>query len=317
MFRPVEQTGNNCKIVAIANIDRYFTHQQSGTFPLHKQKTHFFSIRELAKAHGSIQGELLEAQQASSMLHELGYEVAQVSQHLVTNYLLQGYLIFACFAVDRSKGTPSVDFDGGNEHAAVIYHIDEDALSMMHWGKTYKTSFQLFVQSNANLPPTRQAAFFRRIADREMKYDVCNPGEAGAIKTLIPGSCSGFKGLYLAVKPNPTRFITARSALLTDKLIKSLAPYHFAEFAQLSSALSQGKDTKQALLRFEQAYAAHRIYYQCWRGLKVLLGLLTIALVLPWVVFHLLHQDMRALFFQDNIHNCFQATLSYKAMLAL
>ena len=79
MFHPIEQTGHNCKIVAIANIEKYFTEGSGKTFPLHKQKKHFFSIRELAKRHGSLQGELLEVKQVSNILHDLGYEALSIS----------------------------------------------------------------------------------------------------------------------------------------------------------------------------------------------------------------------------------------------
>ena len=72
---PVSQTGHNCKITAIASIEKFYAEKLNFMpIPLHKnEQTHPVSIREIAKKKNrSVQGELLEIQQLVKILTDIG-----------------------------------------------------------------------------------------------------------------------------------------------------------------------------------------------------------------------------------------------------
>ena len=65
---PIHQTGHNCKITAIATVDKHFADKVGfEPIPLHKQKIAPMSIRKLSKTKESRQGELLEVRQFSEI----------------------------------------------------------------------------------------------------------------------------------------------------------------------------------------------------------------------------------------------------------
>ena len=74
-FVPIPQTGHNCKTTAIAAVDQYFARKLGvAPIPLHKSKKPIISIREISKRFSSVQGELLEISQVTSVLNAIGYK---------------------------------------------------------------------------------------------------------------------------------------------------------------------------------------------------------------------------------------------------
>lgn len=167
-FAPVLQTGHNCKTVAIAAIDQYYGKLLDYPyFPLHKAKKHAFSIRQLAKRKGSVQGELLEIQQITDCFSDLAYETKIIKCHDVNHFqksiqenLTQGNLMIGFFSVDRTSGQPSSNYVN-NEHAAVIHGLEGENLVFTHWNKKYQSSVHDFFHSSQALPKQRKPEYYQ------------------------------------------------------------------------------------------------------------------------------------------------------------
>lgn len=219
-LQPIYQTGHNCKITAIATIDKFFGRKLGfEPIPLHKNKSAHLSVRELSKTKGSVQGELLEVRQFSEIFSDLGYEteLADVQddfnsfQAKVTQSIKNGNLIIACFAVDCDTGLPSTDYDGENEHAAILHGFDDETgeLNITHWGEHVKTTMRYFFDSSMVLPKQRDQEYYVyvKIRSPEKKYDLYWD-QTGAFfpigschrKSLIPAQNSGFRGKLIIIK---------------------------------------------------------------------------------------------------------------------
>lgn len=210
----IPQTGSNCKSTAIATADATFASDLGfENIPLHKSTTHAFSIRELAKRHRSMQGELLQINQLNSMLSDLGYEnnvvvceTYDLFKENIQNSLEQGDLIIACFAVNRETRLP-YQYDGGNEHATVIYGIntDTDELYMAHDNKEFVIYARDFYDASTQLPLKREPEYYVRIGGSQ-KYAVLDNQQDEVLltqkvkKSITPELDSGFQKKLLVVK---------------------------------------------------------------------------------------------------------------------
>ena len=147
---PVKQVGSLCKTVAIANVENYYAKKMDyDSIPLWSEQQETISIRKLAKANGSSQGEILEFEQWRKTLDDLGFTSEQVDFHenmshfvaTITDNLKQGNLPLIAFPVDRDSGllNPETKEPEDTEHAAVIsgYNWQTDELTLVHWGKTH------------------------------------------------------------------------------------------------------------------------------------------------------------------------------------
>lgn len=240
---PVFQTGHNCKITAIATVEKYYAQSVGLTpIPLHKS-TGFghskfpFSIRSIAKKHGSYQGEVLETVRWKEIADDLGYETELVDfnhnialfRHQIKTQLDSGNLVLACFAVDRESHKPTTDYDlnTSNEHAAVISHYDEatDSITILHWQKEYNVPLKDFYESSMVLPSKRNPEYYvcnkRNHFDFFSKnYDLADEQNDSALKTMwttktiVPREDSGFKGKLLVIKkPYVCAFYKSRAGL--------------------------------------------------------------------------------------------------------
>lgn len=230
---PVHQTGHNCKITAIASIEKYYSKMLNfRAIPLHKRNKPT-SIRQLAKKHGSVQGELLEIKQLTEILNDMGYEAQIVDCHsnfnLYKDTLVQSiksnHFVLAAFAVDRRTGLPTTAYDGLNEHMAIINDIDEEsgAIKMISWGREYVTNIRQFYASSMTLSPERKPEYYENVKnrgkerDRERKYDLTREqndsvlGLPTTIKSITPAKDSGYRGkLIIIEKPRLEHILACR-----------------------------------------------------------------------------------------------------------
>lgn len=246
---PVQQTGHNCKITAIATIDKYFAKKLGfEPIPLHKKKSALISIRQLSKMRGSLQGELLESHQISEILMDLGYETELIDfqtgyelfKETVISNIRQENLIIACFATD-TRGYPSNEYNNNNEHAAIIHGIntETETLGIMHWGISITTTMRDFYESSMVLPLHREPEYYLSIKPQNTnkKYELISDYrriDSSVKKSITPLANSGFRGKLLIIKQpklqnilntrNESRFTILRQftklKLKTDELIK-------------------------------------------------------------------------------------------------
>jgi hypothetical protein len=236
---PVPQTGHNCKITAIATIDNYFAKLVGFTpIPLHKQKRHPISIRQIAKTKGSLQGELLEIRLFTEILKDLGYhsELMDVQdnvlnfQHQLQLQIDSENLIIGCFAVDRETEQPASSYEN-NEHAAVIhgYDLQTGMLDMTHWGKNRKAPIHEFYHSSLLLPQQRESEHYVNIKSEHpcKKYELCSAKTWNSKQSLIPTYQSGFRGKLIIIKPpKQEEMVLIRKKLMTFKHPSSSLYYH-------------------------------------------------------------------------------------------
>ncbi|WP_419420251.1 hypothetical protein ACNVED_02840 [Legionella sp. D16C41] len=184
----VQQYGATCKLTVIASVDRFFAHKNHyPAVPVFKnskgvygQEKSGVSIRQLSKYLGSIQGELLEIDQLTTLLNQsLGYESEVVElgseeefRARVIHELQQGQPCINFFSVDtRSEpefhGKPIVTEKGDFEHACLITGYDalKDTLRITHWNRHFNVSLHQFYQSNQSLKDTRTQEHYRSIKE--------------------------------------------------------------------------------------------------------------------------------------------------------
>jgi hypothetical protein len=193
---------------------------------LHKKKTARISIRQLSKAKGSQQGELLEIRQFSEIFAELGYETELIDsqdnydsfQANVTNNIKQGNLVIACFAVDRRSGFPSTNYEKDNEHAAILHGFNDETgeLDMTHWDQHRKTTMKDFYDSSMMLLKQRNPEYYVNVKhlDKNKKYDLHSDQTERVLpahykKSIIPTPNSGFRGKLLVINSDPQFFSMA------------------------------------------------------------------------------------------------------------
>lgn len=254
---PVPQTGHICKPTALAAIEKYYAEKlkfdaiplNKRNNPLHLHKKHPISIRELAKMHGSIQGELLKVQQIVDILDQIGYSSHIINfqdnfdrfKTTVTENIAAGNLIFACFIVDRGvsdarfAGRPTTRFTDPitrNEHAAVIhgYDSENDTIYITQSGKEWTCTFLEFYNSSMALLDTRQPEYYENIknspSSQRYKYDLFKEQSDQALedkdhqikKSITPEENSGFRGKLIVIEsPQLDYIIAARAQLIKEQ----------------------------------------------------------------------------------------------------
>ena len=174
-INPIKQVGSLCKIVTIANAEKYYAEQMQYTaIPLWSEQKGVESIRKKAKAHQSTQGEILEFDQWQKTLQSLGFEseiidyqqdMKQFVASIIDN-LKQQNLPLIAFPVDRESGLPDPETDEPEEteHAALIsgYNWQTDEFTLVHWGKTYQVDAVQLFNASHKLVNTRQQEFYTR-----------------------------------------------------------------------------------------------------------------------------------------------------------
>ncbi|MDF1757749.1 MAG: hypothetical protein P1U74_05585 [Legionellaceae bacterium] len=220
-IKPTYQSGHNCKIVAIACIDDYWSRRLK--FPkiyVHKNKRGVYSnipeekisIRQIAKTHGSIQGELLEIEQLNEILKEIGYNSKTVDcagdieifKGTIKKSLELGQPLICFFAVDRDTSQPTSVYDD-NEHACVVSgYLESDGASftrVIHWGQELWFPTEELFNSAMVLPQTRLPENYYRVDNRVLKYQKSPDGSFtyNSIQTSTPKESTGFKAKLIVV----------------------------------------------------------------------------------------------------------------------
>ena len=180
----VPQHGGTCKLTAIASLDRFFAHRNrypaipvfKNTQGVYGSEERAISLRQLAKQVGSIQGELLEISQVTTLLTQsLGYQCAVVDltdeayfRSRVIEELNQGQPCIIFFYVDHREekefhGKAIVSDNEVYEHACLITGYDalKDTLRITHWDQHFDVPVNLFYQSNQSLKNTRGQEHYR------------------------------------------------------------------------------------------------------------------------------------------------------------
>jgi hypothetical protein len=228
--KPIKQNGHTCKPTAIAMVESFYAPLLGlPPLPLRKQKAARVSIRQLAKRHGSVQGELLETEQVQKIFEDLGYCSHWVDfqgdyfcfKSTIISELMNNNLILGFMAVNRSTGMPSPSYDD-NEHAVVIHGFDEanDTLVMTHWGRERVASFYDFYYSAHCLPTQREAEYYYSIKNQDpiRKYEKAE--HVGVLapspvkKSITPHPNTGFYAKFLVIQmPQCETLIQARRKL--------------------------------------------------------------------------------------------------------
>ncbi len=216
----VPQVGQICKTITIANVEIYFANTIGfSALPLWKERIQPYSIRQIVKTDGSIQGEILSIAQCKKTLDKMGYDSEIVSTnaditqliHIITTSLAQGNLAIIGIAVDRDTGHPDPAPINPEkvEHAAVIkgFNYQTDEVTLIHWGREYSVTISALFLSNKALVETRKPEAYIKnpdynVAQRQTiaKYIEVDTEHPSAKITASPAINSGFKNRLLVVK---------------------------------------------------------------------------------------------------------------------
>jgi hypothetical protein len=242
------------------------------------------SIRELAKHRGSVQGELLELSQVPDILKEMGYEKSttvdfrynfDLFKSTIKEKLRKGNLVIAFFAVDQNLESPSLGFPVGvegksaedlahlgssGEHAAVISGFDEekDELQMVHWGKSWTTSFQSFYDAAMILEEQHGKNTYRKnlswVGDSTAwKYDAGSMDIDSSIRireSITPRPGSGFKGQLVVIEaPEPSKILEMRVLRSPAGQVGGYVEAHEALLLKLSSPDSAVPENLKQIIR--------------------------------------------------------------------
>ncbi|OJA91062.1 hypothetical protein BGV48_24470 [Burkholderia ubonensis] len=231
------QNGHICKPTALANLDLFYAEQHGvENIPLRKDRSEAYnfqakgllsgnpgrSVREMAKVTGSVQGEVLRADQLVQLGQDMGYlvDVAELSnlaglRQVVFSELTNHRPVLTCFAVDRWTGLPQDKYDE-NEHACLIVGFDAkaDTVDIAHWGEVFRgIKLQDLHASMAALPETRDREIYQlsgnaspRTDHLYHKYDLVPgmhmPHIAQYRASPIPPVATGFKNKTFLLRPN-------------------------------------------------------------------------------------------------------------------
>lgn len=242
----IHQHGHICKPTALANLDWYYAnHLQVPNIPLRKNhngfyesqlneyakyKAPFMSVRQIAKSHGSVQGEVLQFDALAEIAEDMGYvtnvltpaNIEEFTRH-VAGQLSKGNPPLACFAVskggrgDAPAGFPSL-IHPENEHACLIVGIDtnKNTLDIAHQGEVYSNvPIKDFYKSMNILPRTRKPESYKETINRYLhhhyrKYELVKPKNnlaynmrRGTRRTSYsPRGNSGFKNRLFVITPD-------------------------------------------------------------------------------------------------------------------
>ena len=236
---PVKQVGSLCKTVAIANVENYYAKKMDyDSIPLWSERQETISIRKLAKANGSSQGEILEFEQWRKTLEDLGFTSEQVDFHedmshfiaTITDNLKQGNLPLIAFPVDRDSGLPNPETKEpeDTEHAAVIsgYNWQTDEFTLVHWGNTHVVDATTLFNATHKLVDTRHQEFYTKnpAYQQSKKWDekkylpTTDPHHPNvARKSIVPQKGTGFKAKLLIVQVPDKKFLLQKREKLAYK----------------------------------------------------------------------------------------------------
>lgn len=224
------QGGETCKPTALAALDAYFAQKYGvGSIPLRKRMAggsnsgpgeRPISVRQIAKANGSRQGEILQADMFQRVAQEMGYEAtvhrpADIKEfrETVMDSIADRKPLVAFFPVHRETDLPTRNFDGGNEHAALIvgYDRERDTVDLAHYESLYEAvPMKKLYRSMQKLPSTREQEIYQHtgnsVSGRTRKYSLvrsADDSDSQFLYSIVPEQGSGFKNTLFVMSPDP------------------------------------------------------------------------------------------------------------------
>lgn len=242
----VVQLGHECKTTAIATVEAFYADQVGyEAIPLRKDGgRHVISIRELAKQHGSVQGELLEVHQLIDIFHDIGIDTELLDftsditwfKQKIQECIKSGDVPIVFFTVSRDTGLPTIEgVSEEREHAAIInyYSPNTDELEIIHWGQIYHTTANELYHSSAILSTTRQPELYEAVdlalrVDPDKKYEKRNRDKSRSpnpiIKqSIVPQQNTGFRcKMLIAKRPTLEKIHMTRNSHFPEDLYVKL-----------------------------------------------------------------------------------------------
>jgi hypothetical protein len=240
------QHGHTCKPTTLAMLDWYHASRlKLPNIPMHKNRggrhesqlnkfsapaAPLQSVRQIAKAHGSLQGEVLESTAMVKIAKDMGYRAetkspANVDEFgkFVVDQLSNGNPPLAFFAVSKGAradapfGFPSL-VHPEQEHACLIVGIDtrHRTIDIAHWGEVYRrVPIERFHRSMNILAKTRGPETYARTDPAtlaqpgQLKYQLVKPGtsqvtlDVDTLRTTgTPKDGTGFNNLVMSLVPD-------------------------------------------------------------------------------------------------------------------
>jgi hypothetical protein len=180
-FTKIEQRGENCKLVALSQAIEHANNKsklKSRPVPLYKNKSSPASLRQFAKAHGSVVGEMYSLESLVKTSADAGYNVRTFAPFNEDEYvrqleqLIDQNLVPIVFyelniTPGERYGYPMIG-DGKNEHAGTVvayYKNEEDETRFIinTWGQYYDYDGMELALSSFSLAQKRQVETFSKI----------------------------------------------------------------------------------------------------------------------------------------------------------
>lgn len=177
----IEQRGENCKLVALTKAIEH-AHNKSKIktppVPLYKNKSAPASLRQFAKAHGSVVGEMYSLESLVKTSADAGYNVRTFAPFNEDEYVRQleqlidqNLVPIIFYELDITPGErygyPMIG-DGKNEHSGTVvayYKNEEDETRFIidTWGQYYDYDGMELALSSFSLAQKRQVETFSKI----------------------------------------------------------------------------------------------------------------------------------------------------------
>lgn len=231
------QRGETCKLKALADaIEHAACKADAPSVPLYKNKRHPHSLRQTAKAQGSIVGEMYSLESLLTTCQSVGYAATHYAPSNEDEYITQletlideNFAPMIFFDVDLEPGQryghPHIG-TGKNEHAAVVVgyyknQYDETHFIVAQCGRYFDfDGMELALSSCRSLATQREIETFRKVQDEhgEKKWYLKNKAHLfGAVLPRVPERVSSpmqtkdtpLKGKIMVVtEPYPSETIT-------------------------------------------------------------------------------------------------------------
>lgn len=227
--------GNFSKISSLALLDARFSELMGkNKLPLLAEKSAPVSLRKIAKLFGSLQGEILQANDLKKLAEFIGYKVDIVSPQtaedfsncIKNNVADKGVIVFYSADVHSLYGINEEDGFQFTENSSVVsrYDAERNVCTLNHWGEKFPgTPVDMLFNSSRSLDKTlhQEAYDVGKTKGRHLhtdpvitpegmpQYKYPNTDKTWALghnikfkQSIHPANNSGFKGLVMMIEPN-------------------------------------------------------------------------------------------------------------------
>lgn len=173
------QRGENCKLTALSEVLVHAAHKaKRPCLPLYKDGKNPVSLRELAKRHGSVVGEMYSVQSLVETAKDAGFLLSVYSYTNEDEYIqclmrlvdrnLPPMVFFDMEKSDDRYGLPYIG-DGSNEHAAVVVGYYKNCFDDPHFIVTFWNEFfdidgmELALSACHSLAERRKPETFKKV----------------------------------------------------------------------------------------------------------------------------------------------------------